>query len=106
MAIRFSSTTRPTRLPAATFVRACEARGLRYVALARTDLDISNPEAVRAAVTRAGFSDSSTSERVGAASDVREVFAFTMRPVDLRVRVRRRADRAAAPARASGPASG
>ena len=34
------------------FVRACEARGLRYIALARGDLDISNPEAVRGAVAR------------------------------------------------------
>jgi dTDP-4-dehydrorhamnose reductase len=34
------------------FVRACEARGLRHIALARRDLDISNPEAVRAVVAR------------------------------------------------------
>ena len=35
-----------------TFVQACEARGLPYVAAARRDLDISNPDAVRGAVAR------------------------------------------------------
>jgi dTDP-4-dehydrorhamnose reductase len=34
------------------FVRACEARGLRYIALTRADLDIADPEAVRGAVDR------------------------------------------------------
>ena len=34
------------------FVRACDARGLRYIALVRGDLDISNSEAVRGAVAR------------------------------------------------------
>jgi dTDP-4-dehydrorhamnose reductase len=34
------------------FARACDARGLHYVALAHGDLDISHPEAVRGALAR------------------------------------------------------
>ena len=34
------------------FARACDARGLHYVALAHRDLDITDPEAVREAIAR------------------------------------------------------
>jgi dTDP-4-dehydrorhamnose reductase len=52
------STARPILISGAngtlgrSFVQACELRGLPYVALTRRDLEISDPDAVRAAIAR------------------------------------------------------